>query len=467
MNAAINNKRGEAMAIALLAMGLLTPALFNRFPLIFPDSGTYLGIACGHEYAIDRSSVYGFFLKPFVTIAPGLTGLWLAVVAQALLLAALLWPVARLISGGARAAAVVLFVTLIVTSLGWHGAQFMPDAFTGATVLLGWLAVRRDPGAPGGPLLWLAAIFAALMHYTHVPLLLVAGGTSLIAQKVGGLGWRACLGRAGVLIVAVAMAILLQVGLNRTILDRPAMAPIGPLFIFARLNEDGLMRPWLADHCGRDAAPELCALAPQLPDNSQKLLWGGAASPITDLIWHPPVDAARWAWIDRMSAANLGAITARPGRFLDHSLRGTLRQFATFAALDDECPVGCHDRVGGIGFALSKYRPQTLAALDASRQVQDDNPKALLRAVTTPVAWLGLMLLPVLLVVGWWRRDGEAVTLVAAIMAALVTNAALAGALSDVHARYQSRIVWLAPFAVLCLIARWRQPVRAAARSVD
>ena len=40
------------------------------------------------------------------------------------------------------------------------------------------------------------------------------------------------------------------------------------------------------------------------------------------------------------------------------------------------------------------------------------------------------------------------------IVTALIANAAMVGALSDVHDRYQSRIVWLVPLAMLFLALR-------------
>lgn len=441
--------------IGVLAIGLLAPTLFNGFPLIFPDSGTYLGIGFGHEYAIDRSSFYGFFLKPFVTLIPTLAGLWLAIAVQCLLLAALLWPIARLLAGTAERAAAGLALTLAATSLGWHAAQFMPDAFTGATILLGWLCARRDPGADGAPLLWLAAIAAASMHYTHVVLLGVAIVVALLAERLLGLEWRSVARRGGAALVALAVVVLGQVGLNAVILQRPAMAPLGPLFVFARLNEDGLIQPWLERQCATGGSAELCAIAPRLPRDSQQTLWGGAATPVSDVIWHADPPASRWPLIDQMNAANRGAMLAQPGTFLANSLRGASHQFVQFAPLDDECPKACHDRVGGIGFALTKFRPDALPALDASRQVTDRNPKAVLRAVMIPVAAIGLFLLPLLAGIAWRRRDRDALGLVAAVSAALIVNAALAGALSDVHDRYQSRLVWLAPMLALLLAARW------------
>lgn len=441
--------------IGVLALALLAPALFNGFPLIFPDSGTYLSIGFGHEYAIDRSSIYGFFLKPFVTLIPSIAGLWTAIVVQCLLLAALLWPVALIVAGRVRRAAVALALALLLTALAWHASQFMPDAFTGVTVLLGWLCARRDPGANGGPILWLLAIAAASMHYTHVVLFAVAIIMTLGVERLLGLDWRSIARRAVAAVVASGVIVFGQIGLNGAVLQRPVMAPVGPLFIFARLHEDGLITPWLARHCGVDRPILLCALAPSLPHNSQLLLWGGERTPVTELIWHSDPPGERWPLVDQMDRANRGAIAERPAEFLANSARGAARQFMRFAPLDDECPVGCHDRSGGVAFALKRFRPDALPALDASRQVTDANPKPMLRAVMIPVAAMGLILLPFLASMAWRRCDRDALSLILAVSAGLIVNAALAGALSDVHDRYQSRIVWLAPFLALLLAARW------------
>jgi peptidoglycan/LPS O-acetylase OafA/YrhL len=78
------------------------------------------------------------------------------------------------------------------------------------------------------------------------------------------------------------------------------------------------------------------------------------------------------------------------------------------------------------------------------------------RAVTTPIAAFSLILLLPFLYRSWRRRDPAALSLLLGLAGALAANAAMAGALSDVHDRYQSRIVWLAFFAVLALTLRWR-----------
>jgi hypothetical protein len=445
--------RAEIAGILLFSAALLLPALFNRFPLIFPDSGAYLSIALGHDYALDRSSFYGLFLAPFLKLVPGTAGLWFAIGGQALLVGSALWMAARTLVP--RLFALRLMIpTLLLTAVGFHAAQFMPDAFTGPAVLLAWLAARRDPGENGAVLLWGAVTLAALMHYTHIPIVAASIGAALVAEKLLGLPWRQ-FGRRGVAgAVSVSVALLFHIGVNGVLLHQPRVAPMGPVFLYARLNEDGLIQPWLDRHCGHDAPADLCAIAPSLPHDSQVLLWG-SRSPVARLVWFPSSEQARWRMVAAMDEANRGAILERPLAFAKNSLAAGARQFVTFAPLDDECPFACRNLGGGVAQVLERDRSQAMHALDSSRQVTDTMPKKLIRAVQIPIAAISLILLPFALAAAWRRRDRDMLTLAAAVVVALMVNAALAGALSDVHDRYQSRIVWLAPFLLFLLCARW------------
>lgn len=446
------------MIVPVVAAVLGWAAISNGFPLIFPDSGTYLGIAMGHEYALDRSSAYGLFLKPFVNIAGGMAGLWIALAAQLLSVAGVLIMTARNLVPGAGPLPLFggIIAAALFTSLPWHAGQFMPDAFTGPVLLLGWLAASRDPRAPGAALLWLAAMAAALTHYTHLALLIGGTGTTIVVHAIMGGSVKSVLARAGAAAVAIAAVAGSLMAANAAVLGRASVSPAGALFVFARLHEDGLIPAWFDRHCGRDGPPELCAIRGTLPRDSQTLLWGGAATPLTGLIWHQRDNARLWHLMDQMGAANRGAIMEQPFAFLRSAAKGTLSQLVTFGAVDDECPVGCRDLVGGINFTLNKYRPDAVAVLQASRQVRDTTPKGLVRAVTTPVAWVALLLLPVGLALAWGRRDQAGLSLLAVVTTGLIANAALAGALSDVHDRYQSRVIWLVPLALLSIAWRWR-----------
>ena len=448
----------DLVATLAFASMLMWAAIFNGFPLVFPDSGTYFGIIYGHDYAIDRSSFYGLLLKPVVSTLPTFVGLWLGIFLQCLVVAAAVWAVIRrLIPNVSLPTALPCFAALaLATSVAWHAGQYMPDALTGPLILVGWLAALRDPAEDGAASLWLAAIVMALTHYTHIPLLLAVTVATIACSPANSQLLRSAFRRLSAAAVSVGAAAAILILANGAVLGRWNIAPMGPAFLFARLTEDGLTKPWLRNNCGKSAPRKLCEFREKIPDDSQFLLWS-ADSVYYAWLWYPPSDSARWAWVDTLSVANSGAIAARPLAFASNSLRGGIGQFASFQAMDDQCPQSCGVYRSGPAVWLKVYRPEAEPALRASRQVTGTMPVSLVRAVTTPVAALSILLLPVLLWGAFQRNDKLVKSLLAAVVSALIANAMLAGAFSDVHDRYQSRIIWIIPFVVVLVLARWGQ----------
>src|SRR5665647_1053437 len=56
-------------ASAAMVLALMTPALWNGFPLIFPDSGGYLTRPIEGALTIGRSALYGLFLYAGVPLS--------------------------------------------------------------------------------------------------------------------------------------------------------------------------------------------------------------------------------------------------------------------------------------------------------------------------------------------------------------------------------------------------------------
>ena len=446
--------RWSLAAWSLLVLGiaaaLLVPALYNRFPLFFPDTPAYLSVGYGHYWTLDRAGFYGLALKPLLTTIDPVAALWVAVGLQGLLIAGVLLLAVRRIAPEVRPLAIILpmLAIILLTSLPWHVSQLMPDAMTGGLVLLVWLAASRAIGAPGTALLWLGSGLLALLHYTHLVLFAVTAAATLALCQAP---LRDIARRAVAALVVLAAVVGAYVTVNGVYFGRWSIAPMSPLFLFARLNEDGLAPRWLDRHCGRDAPVELCDVRASLPRDSQTLLWGGPASPLTQPIHHHIGQPESWRWIGMLRQASFGSIRDEPLTFARYSAVGGARQFAHFESLDDECPDRCVDGIKG----LIAFQQSLAAPLEQSRQLRGQINKPLVRRVTSAAALAGLLLSLPMLAAAIRRRDRVVLSLLGAILFALIANAAMTGALSDVHDRYQSRLVWLAPFAILWIAIRW------------
>lgn len=435
--------RDRIIVVGLTALLLLLPALYNGFPLLFPDTDDYLKVSYGHFWTLDRSGFYGLLFKPILLPTSGLTGIWLAAVLQVTIIAALLFAVARRVAPAAKPLALIaaITVTCLLSSLPWHAAQLIPDAFTGVLVLTVWLAASRESGAPGTALIWLAAAVLGLMHYTHIGLMAVAMIVAVIFAALSGvrrgeLGRRLAFGA-----IAIASVVGAHVSANGLLFHRWTISPTGSWFLFARVNEDGLVPLWLDRHCGRDAPKDLCDIRRELPRDSQVLLWSGT-SPLHKHVHEKIGRPEFWHWMDMLGTAAKGSIEERPMMFAAAATRGAARQFVHFNALDDLCPETCATPT------LRWYRPDVSPALDNSRQLRSTMPKPLIRAVTNTAETVSLLLMIALFVLAVRRRDHLAQSFLATIAACLIANAYLGAGLSAVNDRYQSRVVWLATFSV-------------------
>jgi hypothetical protein len=221
------------------------------------------------------------------------------------------------------------------------------------------------------------------------------------------------------------------------------------------MNEDGLIEPWLKQHCGSDPrVADLCKLAPKFPRDSQELLWG-VNSPFQTTVWEQRMNHGI-DWDAQLGIAARGALLLSPGAFVREAADATIEQYFSFRVLDDECPSACLTFKGAMQFALYRFKPKLAPVVNAAPQIRGVLPRSTIEAITSPVSWAGLLGIFLLVPLAWRRRDRAALSLLLALHCSLLANAFVTGALSDVHDRYQSRLIWLAPVTCLLILLRWR-----------
>src|SRR5208337_2308810 len=122
-------------AVLLGALFLAWPAFYNGFPLLYPDSMTYLSdgrvVARAlflhrlSEYYGVRSFFYSLVIQPFHwNISP-----WPIVALQCLLVAFVVWLVVRSVAPRHTVARYLILISALslLTSASWYSAFIMPD----------------------------------------------------------------------------------------------------------------------------------------------------------------------------------------------------------------------------------------------------------------------------------------------------------------------------------------------------
>lgn len=422
---------------------LLWPAIYNGYPLVFADTGTYLDQALRRYAGWDRPPAYSALILP---LHLSLTT-WPVIVAQALATAHLLWLARRALVPGAGTAGLggVLGLLSVGTVAPWVVGQLLPDLFTALLVLALCLLALVPDRLGRVERLWCMAVatVAIAVHYSHFPLALglLIGLLLLRLLRTGRPELR--IGGLARLAAPVALAVAGWISVNAAAHDRATLSPYGGVFLLARVIHDGPGLDYLRRACPA-AGYRLCPHVGAIHGTSDTFLWD-------------PDSAMNRAGGPKLVAEEAGAIvaaavTAEPWTQLHASLRNAFAQFVTFHSGDGLEP--WPDAPGPLATLKAHFPLREIAAYSAARQARGElgivQALSPLHVTIESAAMLLCLILAIVL-----RRD-PAGQFCAAVLLALIGNAILAGALSSVHARYQARLVWLAVFAAWVGVERWR-----------
>ncbi len=428
------------LASAAMLLALVAPALWNGFPLIFPDTGGYLDRPISGTLGMGRSALYGLFLYTGVPFS-----FWPNVVLQSALIVWLIALTVRAcgLDGRPWLTLGIVAMLTVCTSLPFFTAQLMPDILFPAAVLALYLLSVHDE--------WLARwerfLLAAAIVFAIASHMAAAGMCVAVVAALWSSAWfkPLALPKPKKLFVAgsVAAGIALCPILNLAITGNFAFTPGGSSFLFGRLIQDGIVARYLGEHCP-DASLRLCDFKTTLPDDIDVWLWD-SNSPFRKLGGWKDLSAEEraitWATLKRYPLMHASTAVA-----------SAVRQFFTFQTdVDDDenAPTVNMFRI---------HFPHLFAQFMRARQQAEGFDVAPLNYLHWPVAagsvaGLGLALL--------FRRKlkiaPEAAALCFVILLALAANAIICGVFAYPGDRYQSRLVLLAPLAMTLLIVHWRR----------
>jgi hypothetical protein len=224
---------------------------------------------------------------------------------------------------------------------------------------------------------------------------------------------------------------------NYAIAGVPVFTPGGPMFLFARLVQDGFVKTYLDRNCPNSFVA-LCRYRDELPDQGDDWLWD-AGSPLAKL--------GGWsAYTPEAYRIIAGSVLQQPGAQLVAVLKGTLAQLGAVATGDGfDGKDTWHTE-----WALKEHAPRALLRFDRTAQHHNAIDFRLINLLQIPLAAGATLSLPVLVLLCWRRRTGST-ALGLTVLTALIANAAVCATFSGVNDRYQSRIVSMAVLAAAFL----------------
>ncbi|WP_043336271.1 hypothetical protein [Belnapia moabensis] len=438
-------------AIGLAAVLLIWPVIWNGYPLVFADTGTYLGQALMGYVGWDRPPFYSLFIHAL----HWRISLWPVVLGQGLMVAHLLHLVLRAQRQPGPVPLVLAAAALaMLTGLPFVTAQVMPDFLTGVVVLCIWLLGFhwRTQGRWERRYLIVLTTLAVVVHQSHVPL---AIGLAAVAALLLGFGRGPVQAMRGFgrMVAPTALAVVALLAVNVAAHRVISVSPFGSVFLATRLIFDGSGRAYLERNCP-EIGYRICGALDRIGTEHNLFLWTLDGPLYTDL-------GGPKAWTSEARAIIRGVLAEDPLGVLAGTVRNTLHQLVTTASGDGLEPWRSQP---GPGPVIARYLPHEHAAYLASRQQTGELYPFVHRLTPLHIGAFCLGLVGLLVLAfrrGWTLSELGLATL---MLAALVGNAAITGGLSGPADRYQARLLWLSLFVALVVL---RPKLRAATGQKD
>ena len=468
---------GPAKAIIYLGLaGLLLSvvALINHFPVIFFDTSNYIdrasavmklllgsstaaqeiGVAMsgagkattGETYSNPfflRPFTYSAFLIPFATpltflLTPFAHGVLSAYVIRRLL-------VAVGVASTAAFAACILLLTGF-SSLPVTAAYVMPDIFTGLLIAFSFAVVQGwERRSVSGRLFDTGLMtFLVAAHLSHIPIALAISVMFLLSLAVFRGAFRAPYILGGV-VVPLIVAPMILIASNVAVAGRPVISESSSLFLLARFVGDGITQQYL-----RTACPQkdyvLCSELGRLDEADTH----GSVSDY--FLWDKDGTVSRLSnprLVDEAPELNRETLRAYPGQITRNAIGNTINQLLTFQIDDDinnpPAPFVTQS-IAGVSPALADQYLNSLQSrgvfpLEIARGLANAGLIASLAVIGYIAAFQRQLIDRRLWLLGLFALAG------------IAENALAIGALSEVHNRYQSRVMWLVPLVAIIFAA--------------
>lgn len=434
---------------------LLYPAIYNGYPLIHPDAGTYISSGFSNVVPLDRPIIYGLFVRHISLYY----SLWLVIIAHAIIVTSfivLFFKYFLKTNAIYLKTFILVSILTVFTQIGHFTAQIIPDIFA-SLIIIGFLILLSKNKLPKVVLLYVSTIliFSILSHLSHLALSSALGILLLIfflifrKKKFHNIKF---VQTKRVLIIIIISWILLP-SINFLFgNDFQIKSKTKNIILMARMIESGLAIEYLEDNC-KNNEYELCSHLDDLKkrktaasfvwDYSSPLYSGGCfdRNKISDC-WKKKND--EYGKI----IEEIYKIPKYRKKLLLIAITGTFQQLLNFDA-SNEYKTGTKNSPvkSKIEFFYSKEYKSFLSSSQSGNglQIKTTNKIQFYTIIISFVLILFLLLNKKYRI----KLSYENYVSLFLILLALFVNAFICATFSNVVGRYQARLIWLLPFFVI------------------
>lgn len=442
-------KNYKKLTLSLLYYGLgllflIWPALYNGFPLLYSDSGTYLNSSIDLVPPNDRPIFYGYFLR--ITAMQAV--LWIPIIVQGVLSFWIIHlTVKRILTRHTRIITLSFALILsILTGIPWYTSQLMPDLFTALMILLCYLYLTSLNDKKWLQILFvLLSIFFTGMHLSNTLILAIILAPLFIKEV-----WLLIkkkenkLSRIIVLYLTIPIVFLIQASINYSEHGSFKISRNTNLFLAAKCLESPLLKTYMKDNPNHIKLPYADQID-SLPDSPMGFLWDGNSPINTSGLNHLQNDS-----LFEPVMKDLFSISYYRNWFIKEAFRSSMEQIRFHKVGSGLIPYGENSAPY---FVISKhYESELKPYLNARQQTQKGGIENTYHdSISEPIYhWSFYITLLGLLFVKVRKSLGY---LIVIILLGIYSNALITAGLANIYDRLQVRVNWLITFsALICLV---------------
>ncbi len=417
-------------------------ALYDNYPIVTSDTGTYISSGFTLIPPADRPIFYGLFIR---LTSLGMS-LWLTAFIQCFLLSyALLGLVKRLIPvmPVRQMIALVLFTSLL-TIAGWYAGQIMPDIFVSVMILCAARYLVYEEKGGSKAILLAVLLLSVITHNSNYVIITLFGIAVFIAaifiERV-----RPYLRKTAVLFGIGILAWLSLCTSNYLGGKGFVTSTSGHVFIMGKLAESGVLKTYLDKACPTRNY-RICAYKDSIPAAAWQFHWD-ANSPLQM--------AGGWEVNKDEYNTIIRDIFSRPkywGFIMYKGAEATARQMVlTNIDASYALPWMVFDEETSPYKNILQYYPHEINEFKLSRQNTKAYNIGLYNAVFAGVIVISILMVLLILPL----RSKEMLLLYVIIGVLILLNALTTATLSSVNERLNSRVIWLLPMLNILFIYRY------------
>jgi len=438
--------RKENIVFLLLGTFILSiVGLYNGYPLVTSDTGTYIYSGFENVIPLDRPIVYGFLIRHLSLEY----SLWFVVFFQNLLMAFVLLETLKIFISNLlklKQAYVILLLGLtLFTGISWYTNQLMPDFFAPILLLSIYILFRNKNLSK-----WKQAVFyglillSCLVHFSHM----LIGMLLLVFLMLTNKKWEFKRRRGVYMFVVMLSVFILLPSINYLVEKKFIMGKASHVFLMAHLADNGILDRFLQENCEDVEFKNcsLCEMKDSLPMDLSGFLW------TSDVV----MKSGGWEGSKEEYDKIINATLTRP-KYLAANV------FKSFSAgIQPLFRVGIGQGVSHMGEdsppygQIQKHMPKELANFRNGKQNQWQGMALKIEYVNLLHKLLIIACLFLLLAlrfsVLWYKLDKQSRNFVAFVLLAILINSLVTGGLNAPNERFHARVVWMFPLSMLLML---------------